>query len=61
MVTEERLLAPGRPARADDANNIFVTLGPDDENQPAPDGPDRDESVFDFRVRFVEDFETVDA
>lgn len=60
MVAEERLLAPGRPPRAD-ADNVFVSLGPDDEDQSATDGSDRDEPVFEFGVGFVEDFEAVDA
>ncbi len=60
MLAEERLFAPGRPACADDAE-VFVTLGPDDEDQAATDGPDRDEPVLDFGVRFVEDLEVVHA
>jgi hypothetical protein len=61
MIAEERLLAPGRPARADDADNVFVTLGPDGEDQPATDGSDGDEPGFEFGVGFVEDFEAVGA
>lgn len=61
MVAVERLLARCCPACADDADNVFVTLGPDDEDQAAPYWADRDASVFDFGVSFVEDFVAVDV
>jgi len=61
VVMEECLLAPRRPARADDADDVFVTLGPDDEDQSATDWADRDEPVLKVGVSFVEDLETVDA
>ena len=61
MVAEERLLAPGRPACADDADDVFVTLGPDDEDQATTDGSDGDEPVLEFGVGFVEDLEAVAA
>lgn len=54
MVAEERLLAPCRPACAADADDVFVTLGPDDEDQAATDGSDGDEPIFEFGVSFVE-------
>ena len=59
--TKETLLTPRRPARADDADNLFVTLGPDDEDHPATDRPDGNEPVFDFRMFTVEDLDVVPA
>jgi len=49
------------PTSADDANRIFVALGPDDKNQATRDGADSNKSVFDIGVSVVEDLEIIDA
>lgn len=61
IFAEKCLLCARRPACADDPNDVFVTLGPDDKDESAPDRSDGDEAIFEFGVSFVENFETVDA
>jgi hypothetical protein len=61
IFTEKSLFRARRPACADDPNDVFITLGPDNEDQAAADWSDGDKAVFDFGVSFVEDFEAVDA
>lgn len=60
ILAEECLLGARRPACADDPNDVFVTLGPDDEDEAATDWSDGDEAFFEVGVRFVEYFEAID-
>lgn len=54
-------LTSGCSACGDDADNVGVTLSPDDENEAALDGFDGDEAVFELGVELVEDFEGLDV
>jgi len=56
----ERLLAPSCPTRADDPDHVVISFRPDDQNQAAPDWTNGNESVFDVRMSFVENFEMID-
>jgi hypothetical protein len=49
------------PASADDANRIFVALGPYDKNEATRDRADGNKAIFDIGVSIIEDFEVVDA
>jgi hypothetical protein len=58
---KEPLFVLRRPASADDANRIFIALGPHNENDPTYDGADGDEAIFHVGASIVEDLEVVDS
>ena len=55
------MLAPCRPSGANNPNLVLISLVPHDKNQSSSDGANSNESVFEFRIRLVEDFEVVNA
>jgi hypothetical protein len=48
------------PPSADDANGIFIALGPNYEDETTCDGADGDEAILHVGVNVVEDLEVVD-
>jgi len=54
-------LALGGQSGSDDPDQAVLWLREPDDDEPATDGPDRDESVLGFRVFRVEELEVVDA
>ena len=61
MLLVEPLLTASGPTCADDANSVFITLGPDHEHESALDRADGDEPVLEIGMVLVEDLEIVDA
>ena len=52
---EEVGLTGGSPPGTDDSHDVLVPLGPDNEDNTADDGPNRDEPVLVDGVSLVED------
>ena len=55
------LLAVVGPTGTDDSNDVFLSLRVDDHDEPAFDGTDRDEAIFEVGVLAVEDLQMVDV
>jgi hypothetical protein len=54
------LLAVVGATGADDSNDVFLSLREDDANEPAFDGTDRDEAIFQVGMLDVEDLQIVE-
>lgn len=54
-------LASGRPTCRDDADDVAIAFGPDDEYEAPLDGADGDEPVFEVGVELVKDLEDLHA
>jgi len=57
----EIFLAHRGPTSADDADCIFLALGPYNENKTTGDRADGNEAILDIGVRVVEDLKVVDV
>jgi hypothetical protein len=57
----QNLLAFVGHSGAKDSDSAFFTFRVDDDHEPAIDGPDGEEPIFEFRMLRIEDLEIVDT
>ena len=61
VIAVEDLLSIGRPTSTNNTNRTLFTFRPNDQDEPAPNRTDRNESILSDRMFVVKNLQVLDA